>query len=218
VKAAQAFVSHIEAHESAPEGTVEVLDKMDKFDCTALTPTDAILCRKTAPLVGLAFKLLRKGIGCYVEGKDIGAGMKALLTKWKTAKQVDTYLDRLDKWADKRMQVLTAKGNKEIEIEAFKDRIETVRVLCEGHDKVADVIAKIDTMFKDSDKDPTTRNIVTLSTVHKAKGREWKNVYIYGYREWMPSKMAKQAWQKEQETNLIYVALTRSKDRLVLVG
>lgn len=217
VAAVQHIVKHIEAHPDAPEGVVEVIQTTDKLDITKLNPTDAILCRKTAPIVGLAFKLLRKGIACHVEGRDIGAGIKAMLLKWKTAKTVDTYLARLDKWFDRRLEVLKAKG-KDYEIEALTDRIDTVRVLCEGHEKVADVIAKIDSMFYDTtDKDARKPN-VTLSTVHKAKGREWNTVYIYGYKDYMPSPMAKQEWQKEQEANLIYVAMTRSKNRLVLVS
>ena len=32
----------------------------------------------------------------------------------------------------------------------------------------------------------------------------------------MPSKWARQTWELEQEANLQYVAVTRSKDRLVL--
>jgi DNA helicase II / ATP-dependent DNA helicase PcrA len=216
VKEAQAYVSHIQAHDSAPEGEVVSLDKREQLDCTKLEQTDAILCRKTAPLVELAFRLIRKGIACHVEGRDIGAGLAALLFKWKKIKTTDKYLEKLEAWYTKQLELLKAKG-KDYQAEALTDRVDTVKALCEGCDTVAEVKAKIDKMFADSDDEGKRNNNLTLSTVHKAKGREWNTVYVYGFKKWMPSKMAKQDWQLEQERNLIYVAMTRAKKKLLLV-
>jgi len=216
VKEAQAYVSHIQAHESAPEGEVIRLDKRENLDCTTLEQSDAILCRKTAPLVELAFRLIRKGIACHVEGRDIGAGLAKLLTKWKKVKSVDKYLEKLEDWYTKQLELLKAKG-KEYQAEGLTDRVDTIKALCEGCETVADVQAKIAGMFADSDDEGKRNNNLTLSTVHKAKGREWNTVYVYGFNKWMPSKMAKQDWQLEQERNLIYVAMTRAKKKLILV-
>jgi DNA helicase-2/ATP-dependent DNA helicase PcrA len=216
VKEAQAYVSHIQAHETAPEGEVVRLDKREQLDCTKLEQSDAILCRKTAPLVELAFRLIRKGVACHVEGRDIGAGLAKLLTKWKSVKSVDKYLEKLEAWSTKQLEILKAKG-KEYQAEGLLDRVDTIKVLCEGCETVAEVKTKIDKMFADSDDEGKRNNNLTLSTVHKAKGREWNTVYVYGFNKWMPSKMAKQDWQLEQERNLIYVAMTRAKKKLILV-
>jgi DNA helicase II / ATP-dependent DNA helicase PcrA len=103
-----------------------------------------------------------------------------------------------------------AKG-REVAAEALNDRIDTLLVLMEGCDTVECVVDKIARMF--ADDAPT----LTLSTVHKAKGREWGRVYILGRREHMPSPYARQDWQRVQEDNLIYVAITRAQRELVLV-
>lgn len=59
---------------------------------------------------------------------------------------------------------------------------------------------------------------MTLSTVHKFKGREADRVAILGYGYYMPSRRAEQDWEREQEENLCYVAVTRTRGDLVLVG
>lgn len=43
-------------------------------------------------------------------------------------------------------------------------------------------------------------------------------MFILGRNLWMPSQWARQQWQVDQEMNLIYVAVTRSQDRLVYVN
>ena len=50
-----------------------------------------------------------------------------------------------------------------------------------------------------------------------SKGREWDRVYLVGRNEYMPSKWANQQWALDQEDNIIYVAITRSKWELVEV-
>jgi superfamily I DNA/RNA helicase len=57
--------------------------------------------------------------------------------------------------------------------------------------------------------------MITLCSVHKAKGLEWNRVYILGRDSLMPSKFARQKWQMDQELNLIYVAVTRAKAELI---
>ena len=44
-------------------------------------PSLAILCRNNAPLLSLAFKLLRRNIGCIMLGRDIGKGLQTLSKK-----------------------------------------------------------------------------------------------------------------------------------------
>lgn len=58
---------------------------------------------------------------------------------------------------------------------------------------------------------------IMLSTIHKAKGLEADNVYIL-CRSSMPSKLAVSDWEIEQEKNLIYVAITRPKQKLGFIS
>jgi ATP-dependent DNA helicase UvrD/PcrA len=58
-----------------------------------------------------------------------------------------------------------------------------------------------------------------LSTIHSAKGQEWKAVYVLNVVDGcIPSDMATgSAEEIEEERRLLYVAMTRAKDALMLV-
>ena len=57
---------------------------------------------------------------------------------------------------------------------------------------------------------------VTLSTVHRAKGLEAERVIILRPDQ-LPLAVTRD-WEKRQELNLEYVALTRSRRELVFAG
>lgn len=58
---------------------------------------------------------------------------------------------------------------------------------------------------------------VILSTVHQAKGLEWKAVFIIWMVEgYFPSYKADTQEEREEEQRLFYVSLTRAKDQLYL--
>ena len=65
-------------------------------------------------------------------------------------------------------------------------------------------------ILKNLDSLLTSRRGPILSTIHKAKGTEAKNVIIVNFDK-MPSRFAKLDWMQVQEQNLIYVAITRAK-------
>lgn len=214
VQAAQQVVSHIYAHDSAPDGIVRYSSD-DRWLQENLKPQqDAILCRNTAPLVETAFALIRHKIPAHVEGKEIGAGLLKLVNRY-SAPSIGELHERLKAYLERETQKLTAKGQ-ETKAEALSDRIKTIFVIANGYqckttDELRDAIGK---MFADTEDGQ--RVTVTLSTVHKAKGREWDRVFVLGYNYYMPSKYARQEWQMQQEKNLIYVAYTRAKKELVL--
>ena len=58
-----------------------------------------------------------------------------------------------------------------------------------------------------------------LSTIHSAKGQEWKSVYVLNVVDGcMPSDLgAGTTAELEEERRLLYVAMTRAKDDLHLV-
>jgi superfamily I DNA/RNA helicase len=57
---------------------------------------------------------------------------------------------------------------------------------------------------------------VLLSTIHKAKGLEADHTGLLDWRL-CPSKYAKRPDQMQQETNLQFVAVTRSKDTITFI-
>ena len=60
---------------------------------------------------------------------------------------------------------------------------------------------------------------LVLSTVHSAKGKEWKAVFvIWAVDGWFPSSRAvEDPDELEEERRLMYVALTRAKDELAII-
>ena len=190
------WVSHIEAAATAPEGSVSSIMLEELFTREDLTGASAVLCRNTKPLVQLAFSLIRRKIACRVEGRDIGNGLIKMITKQKT-------------------RLLAQK--KEIKLQQLEDQIETIKViidqcLSEGKANVSDAVDHIERMFDDE-----VRGVLVLSTIHKSKGREWKNAFWLDRAGTCPSKWARQAWQAAQERNLMYVAATRAKQNLIEV-
>lgn len=217
VSQAQILVSYIEAHDTAPEGVVDNISFED-FTKTKFNATDAILCRNTAPLVSVAYSLIKQGIGCRVEGKDIGAGLLALANRWKI-RDLSRLLDKLEEFAEKRIDKMMSEG-KEVAAANFSDRVDSLKVIIEMLPPGSDINTlqqTITTMFGDS-TEKYAKQLLTLSTVHKSKGREWETVFLLGREQFMPSRYARQEWQKIQEDNLIYVAITRTQHRLVYVN
>ena len=213
VEFAQQFVSDIKAHESAPQGSVEYVDVLPQ---ESLTAADAILCRNTAPLVSLAFGLIRDGIGCKVEGRDIGKGLIALATRWKI-KTTSELRARLDAYLSRETTKWLAKDREEM-VQAVDDKVQTLflligRLALEQKHLISDVVDTIQSLFGD---DVSGAGLLTLATIHRSKGREWPTVYWYA-PELCPSPWARKDWQVVQEENLQYVAATRAMDRLVFV-
>jgi superfamily I DNA/RNA helicase len=64
-------------------------------------------------------------------------------------------------------------------------------------------------------KEGEAPKVLTLSTVHKSKGREWTRVYALGRAKFMPSPYAKKEWQMVQESNLEYVMITRAMSEFI---
>lgn len=217
IREAQRIVPDIECATDR-EGTVESLT-WEQFAEVTPAQTDAILCRNTAPLVSLAFSLIRRGVPCRVEGRAIGEGLLRLVDRWKVT-SVDAFLERLDRYHQREHQKIMAKYPTayETKIEELNDRVETMRHICQavlaqGEHSVAAVRAYVTQLF-----DENVRGVLTLATYHRSKGREWGRVFLIEHSTRCPSRAARQAWQQLQEKNLAYVAITRAKDTLTYVG
>lgn len=216
VRMAQQWVPDIEARHDAPEGVVTEMEH-EKFLQLIPEPTDAILCRNTKPLVQLAFGYLRRHIPCYIEGKAIGAQLIALCRKWKTPQNIGEFVVKLEEYVEHEREKLLSQ-HKEAQFEAIADKVDTLLVLADslGHDQpIQDIIDLLNRMFKDGEG--LQKQVLTLSTIHKAKGREWPRVFFLGRKQLIPSSYARLEWQLEQEFNLAYVGVTRAMEQLIEV-
>ena len=200
----------IQAFDNASEGEVRHTTRFD-----GLTAGDMILCRKSAPLVGLCLKLIANGISANVKGRDICEGLKNLVNKTK-ARTIAKLLEKLDHEIELARNRAERKGmdaETASFVVALEDKVACIEIIAGTCSNVAEVLAKLDSLFADN----VAGNVVTLSTVHKAKGLESDNVWIV-----VPNKLplrfkGQQDWEIEQETNLCYVAYTRAKKVLTFV-
>lgn len=219
VELAQQFVPAIQAGKDNKEGSVTSMT-METFELMVqdrkIGGGDAILCRLTKPLVKLCLKLIAGGVPAFVEGRDIGKSLEALTKKWDV-ESTAALVRCLESHRIAETRRLVEQGN-EYAVESVNDKIDALLAIMSGCDTVADVRAKIARLFDDTNDVKGKDSRVLLSTVHKAKGREWDRVFILGWGKYMPSKRARLDWQKQAEANLQYVAVTRTKDALVLLS
>jgi DNA helicase-2/ATP-dependent DNA helicase PcrA len=213
VRTAQQWVSHIVAHETAPEGEVLHADIADLSNTAS--PGDAVLCRFNAPLVANVYAFIANGVPAKIEGRDIADGLKKLAMRWKID-SLSTLETRLDQYLKRETSKLIA-ADKDSLISLLEDKVECLRVLInrvrtiERTATVASLLAEIDRIFG---AEGQSRDAVVFSSVHKSKGREWNRVV------WLttgPSPYARQQWELGQEDNLCYVAATRAKQTLVMM-
>lgn len=179
--------------------------------------SQAIICRNNAPLLAMAFKLIRKGIGCHMLGRDIGKGLVALSKKICKEDDVPVadFLALVHQWAENERRAAKAK-EQEHKISGIEDREQCFYAVAEfgGIATVGDLRREIEALFAKSE------GRVTLGTGHRVKGLEYDTtVYLDSFR--IPSKYAVamatrgDGAQLEQEMNLDYVIKTRAKKVMV---
>jgi DNA helicase-2/ATP-dependent DNA helicase PcrA len=199
VALAQAIVPDYEAAPSAPEGLVRQVT--DATMRTEATPGDFVISRKNAPLIGLCLGFLAQGKPATIAGRDIGAGLLALVNKSK-ATTIPALLAFVDAWEKAEIDRLTARKR---DTQVATDKAECITALTEGASTVAEVKARIEALF--SDKDDSKRIVCT--TTHKAKGLERDRVWVLADTFSTTST---------EEDNLWYVAITRAKTELCILG
>lgn len=211
IELAKSIVPQLEAFENAIEGEVVKEGKWKDIQ-----DGDYVLCRNVRPLVKLCMDLLIDGKKAAVRGRDIGANLINMIQRTKE-KKIDKALEKMQAEANRMVKKSMARGKTEDEVrnstahKTHMDKVSAIEILAGDLENVQDVIDKINSLFSDD------KAGIVLSTIHKAKGLESDNVFILN-PELMPSKWAKKAWEIEQESNLIYVAYTRAKRRLLFIA
>ena len=213
VQFAKKWVNHIESTPDAPEGITETINEKN-FWSMSFNASDAVLCRNNAPLVDLFFSLMAKGIPAHIEGKDIAADLIKMVNRFPKVKKMSTLVEKLIDHKEKKVQKYNAKGQ-ELKAERIADVIDAIVTVAENlpaDSPVSDLRTRITSMFQNADGEKV--KTLTLTTIHKAKGREFPRVFWWGRNLYNPSKYARKDWQILAEDNLCYVAATRSKAEL----
>ena len=176
-----------------------------------LGETDAILCRANAPLIEQAFRLLRDGVGFALRGRGLG------LERLVAGTRADD-LESLMSVLGKQLEAATAKDESEQKVFNLEDRIACVRIIADSlpteQRTIPGLLAAIRNLFRNAD------NVVTLSSIHQAKGLEWDRVFVLrdGLRR-VSGRTGRplSKRQSREEDNIQYVACTRAQRCLVLL-
>lgn len=216
VKLAQSYVTHIEAAPTAEEGEASAMtyEEMRQF----VVPGDAVVCRFNRHLVDLCFSLIRAGKPAKIEGRAIGEGLAALAGRWRV-RTLEALESRLEAYLGRELRKAADAGD-EAKADRISDQVATLQSLISGARErgvttVDGLRELIRTTFDDVG---SSSSLVVLSSVHRAKGLEWPRVFVLGLSELMPSPRAVQPWQRQQELNLCYVAVTRAQSTVVDVS
>jgi superfamily I DNA/RNA helicase len=211
VAEAAKLVTDYKAAGAAPEGVIEFGTQFSLTETAK--PGDAILSRANAPLMSVCLQLLKRGVSARIEGRDIGRQLVGMVRKLK-ARSVPDFLTRLQRWEDKQLARLKGLKDDSGKTALIRDQRETLVAVAEGCASIAEIEVRINSLFQDSEEGQ--KPAVVLSSVHKAKGLEWDKVFILSWT--FGKRKPKNFAEAQEEQNIRYVAITRTKHTLVWVS
>lgn len=243
VQAARLLVPQIRARVGAKPGVLRTIDEEELIGLAR--PGDLILSRRNAPLLTLALRFLSEGIPFKVVGRDLTSKLLTTLKKVHVggAKGINDLLVGLDDWQIREQEKADRKGASEAVLQGIADTALCLRTLAAGQPTIAalEEFIKFKLAIKDEDAAGATA-LVRGSSVHRAKGLEAERTFLID-TQCMPlffpcrrcngtgremgsisctacnGRGSRQTEiEAQQEANLLYVALTRSKSEMYFVG
>lgn len=213
VRLAKDIVPQIESMPNAPEGVVGDLNEKELME--RAQDGDLILCRLTAPLISQCMRFIAAGKTARVRGRDIGKQLADVIRAVEAMPgfTYERFGELLAMYEAQQTAKLAQRNNAESALQTLADKVESVRACYENYQvtSTGELIAKIEGLFSDV-------NIgITLCTVHRAKGLEFKRVFIVKPEKLPLTWPGQQDWEAEQEMNLKYVAITRAQEELYFV-
>ena len=203
------LVPTFKANDGNAEGKVETLPK-NKALALAEVGKDVIISRVNAPLMPVCLDYIRNGKPARIEGRDIGKQLKGIVESLN-AKDTVELVSKLGVWAQVRLSKLS-NWDSSAKAQAINDQYETIKVLADDCNTVAEVLYKLETLFQDSDGNQ--KPAIVLSSTHKAKGLEWPRVILF--KDTFLRNSGNLSREREtEEQNLLYVAKTRAREHLV---
>lgn len=204
--------------EAAPDATLGIIHQIESKDIEKLVKHgDIIIARKTAPLVSLCIRLISQGIKATVKGRDVGEFLKKELDQIAKLPGYNFkfFNDAVEQYRQIKLQQYLNLDNEDELKERLADRLEAIATIYQSQPQATSIESLkyyIDELFSDENSP------VTLSTIHKFKGGEGERIFIHKAGDMPMTWRNQRDWQLEQEENLLYVALTRSKSELFIVG
>ena len=219
IKVAQQWVPTIEAAPNAIDGEVHIIDNSEI--AKLVQPKDMVIARKNKDLAEIFLSIVLEGKPVYIKDKEmIETTIKSIRgLGCSTVKGLMTKLDELhDKFKQEMRNPETQKQGSAINNGTMDiyDMIKEILVFFIEKKKhslstpVEVFIDFIDELFVTEQND----NAVIVSSIHQVKGLEAKRVFIINYNLMPYTSKYMTADDKQQERNLVYIAITRAKEIL----
>lgn len=200
---------------------------------TLTRPGDLIISRIKAPLVILVFSFIDKNIKVKIhedEVLEIINDLKQIfkhdelnvvissldnefedlkevvIKRWKWIIKKDA--ERIIDLTERNLYIVNETTYLETKLDFFNKKYEQWKDECPT---ILEILRKIKDYISADD------NPIKLSTIHRAKGLENERVFILDYDKLPMSRLEQKDWEKVQELNLKYVAVTRAMLELFLV-
>lgn len=197
---AKDIVPDILPYENNIEG--EIIDINTSQLIKYINVGDYLVSRYNAPLIKYCLSFLKNHIPANILGRDISSNLLNMIKKSKK-KTIPDFLKWLDKWEKTEKEKLLNKFP-DANTDGIKDKADCLFALCEEANSIQEVKDNIDNLFTDKSE----CNIITLSSIHRIKGKESDNVFI------LADTLNRSS---QEELNIQYVAITRAKKKLYMV-
>jgi DNA helicase-2/ATP-dependent DNA helicase PcrA len=210
---------------------------VNSIDIEAVTelalPGDLIISRFRAPILLLIFDFIDQNVKVKVaedEANEFIGELKMLFKqaelqasikrRYKTFEALKELVFARNMWVIRQNAAKIPKAaEREIFIQTETEYLEKrLAFLHKKHEKwqqkcrtVTAVLERIKAFVS------AKKNAIRLSTIHRAKGLEEKRVFILDYDQLPFARQQQRDWEKVQELNLKYVAITRASEELFLV-
>ena len=174
----------------------------------------------------LASKALSKGVSLY-EAIDSGKELefKKLIERLKKESENISLTELTELILTESGMRMELENSKTIDAEIRLENLEEFKSITKNFEENNGVISLEEflleiSLVSDMEEHKNNNDVVTLMTVHSAKGLEFDHVFIIGLEEGLfpHSNSLDNADEVEEERRLCYVAVTRAKKTLTLVN
>lgn len=196
-------------------------------------PNDLIISRLRAPIVLLVFSFIDRNIKVQIHQEEVNdiiyeiksifkqselnliisdlphgfeGLIKNVLDRWQWIIQKNA--EAIKDFTERRLYIENEKGYLIKKLEFLHKKYELWKSDCST---LFEILKKIKEYISAKD------NAIRLSTIHRAKGLENNRVFILNFDELPFFKLQQKEWERIQEINLKYVAITRALSELYLV-
>lgn len=211
---AKELVSDIEYAEDAEDGEVFITDQQSAH--LEMSKGDMVMCRTNAPLIIQCYKLWKEGRKAYIQGRDFGSSLLRIIEKFEkkgasSIADLNYYLSEYHLEELQRLKVSKSSANQQ---QVLEDKIDCLQTLFDDAFSIEVLKEDIKNLFPSTSPE---NGAIRLTTIHRAKGLEADRCFLLSPDE-IPHPMAKLDWEKDQEKNIAYVAVTRFKKQFYFIG